>query len=65
VHFRRYARQGCQKSARIKLLVYNMLGEKTLPIIQTNFIVIAVKTKKNAKMTKTAPDIMVSIATTV
>jgi hypothetical protein len=45
-HFRCHARQGCQKSARIKLLVDNMLGEKTMMIIQTNFTNIAVKDEK-------------------
>jgi hypothetical protein len=32
-HFHRRACQGCQKSARIKLLVDNMPGEKTISII--------------------------------
>jgi hypothetical protein len=49
VHFHHRARQGCQKSARIKLLVDNMLGEKTMLIIQTNFIKIAVKDEKTSK----------------
>jgi hypothetical protein len=44
--------QGCQKSARIKLLVNNMLGEKTMLIIQTNFIKIAVKDEKTSKRQK-------------
>jgi hypothetical protein len=48
-HFLCRARQGCQKSARIKLLVNNMLGKKTLSIIQTNFIIIAVKDEKMPK----------------
>jgi hypothetical protein len=30
VHFYRRARQGCQKSARLKLLVDNMPGEKKI-----------------------------------
>jgi hypothetical protein len=46
MHFRPHAYKGFQKFARIKLLVNNMLGEKTMSIIQTNFIVIAVKDKK-------------------
>jgi hypothetical protein len=37
-HFQRRARQGCQKLARIKLLVDNMLGEKAMSIIQTNLL---------------------------
>ncbi len=45
-HFHHRARQGCQKLARIKLLVDNMLGEKTMSIIQMNFIKIAVKDEK-------------------
>ncbi len=48
-HFHRRACQGCQKSARIKLLVDNMLGEKAKSIIQSNFIKIAVKDEKMTK----------------
>jgi hypothetical protein len=48
-HFCCCVRQGCQKSARIKLLVVNMLGDMTLSIIQTNFIIIAVKDEKMPK----------------
>ncbi len=54
-HFHRRARQGCQKSARIKLLVKNMLGEKAMSIIQTNFIKIAVKDEKTTKWQKSPP----------
>ncbi len=54
-HFHRCARQGCQKSARIKLLVNNMLGEKAMSIIQTNFIKIAVKDEKTTKRRKSPP----------
>jgi hypothetical protein len=45
-HFCCPARQGCRKLARIKLVVDNMFGDKTLLIIQTNFIIIAVKDDK-------------------
>jgi hypothetical protein len=48
-HFHHRARQGCQKSARIKLLVDNMLGEKAMLIIQANFIKIALKDEKMTK----------------
>jgi hypothetical protein len=44
-HFRCCARQGCQKLARIKMLVYNMFWDKTLSIIQTNYIIKAVRQK--------------------
>jgi hypothetical protein len=54
-YFRRCARQGCQKSARIKLLVDNMLGEKTMLIIQTSFTNIAVKDEKMPKRRKRPP----------
>jgi hypothetical protein len=43
------ARQGCQKSVRIKLLVDNMLGENSMLIIQTNFIKIAIQDEKTSK----------------
>ncbi len=54
-YFCRRARQGFQKSAGIKLLVDNMLGNKTLSIIYTNFIIIAVKDKKIPKWWKWPP----------
>ncbi len=54
-HFHRRARQGCQKSARIKLMVGNMLGEKAMSIIQANFIKIAVKDEKMTKRRKSPP----------
>jgi hypothetical protein len=43
------ARQGCKKSARIKLLVDNLFGDKALSIIQTNLIIKAVKDEKMLK----------------
>jgi regulator of extracellular matrix RemA (YlzA/DUF370 family) len=49
LHFRRHARQGCKNAARIKMLVDNTYGEKTLSIIQTNFIIRAVKDEKRPK----------------
>jgi hypothetical protein len=49
------ARQGCQTSARIKLLVDNMLVEKAMSIIQTNLIQIAVKDEKTSKRRKRPP----------
>ncbi len=52
MHFRRRACQGCQKLARIKLLVDNMLREKAMSIIQENFIKIAVKDEKTSKQRK-------------
>jgi hypothetical protein len=55
VHFHRRVRQGCQKSARIKLLVDYMLGEKAMSIIQANFIKIAVKDEKMTKRQKSPP----------
>jgi hypothetical protein len=48
-HFCCLVRQGCQNSARIKLLVVNMLENKTLSIILTNFIIIDVKDEKMPK----------------
>jgi hypothetical protein len=48
-HFHHRTRQGRQKSARIKPLVDNMLGEKTMLIIQMNFIKIAGKDVKTSK----------------
>jgi hypothetical protein len=48
-HFHRCARQGCQKSARIKMLVDNTYGGKILSIIQIDFIIRAVKDKKRPK----------------
>jgi hypothetical protein len=45
-HFRRYARQGCKKSVGIKLLVNNTFGDNILSIIQTNYIIKAVKDEK-------------------
>jgi hypothetical protein len=41
-HFHRRARQGCQKSARIKTFVDNTYENKTLSIIQIDFIIRAV-----------------------
>jgi hypothetical protein len=46
VYFRRYARQGCKKSVGIKLSVNNTFGDNILSIIQTNFIIKAVKDEK-------------------
>jgi hypothetical protein len=54
-HFHRRARQGCKKSARLKLLVDNMPGEKKISIIQTNFIKIAVKDEETSKRRKRLP----------
>jgi hypothetical protein len=48
-HFHHRVGQSCQKSARIKLLVDNMLGEKAMSIIQANFIKIVVKDEKMTK----------------
>jgi hypothetical protein len=48
-HFHRRARQGCQKSARIKTLVDNTYGDKTLSIIQIDFIIRAFKDEKRPK----------------
>ncbi len=48
-HFHRRARQGCQKSARIKMLVVNTYGDKILSIIQIDFITRAVKDEKRPK----------------
>jgi hypothetical protein len=48
-HFHCRARQGCQKSARIKMLVDNAYGDKTLLIIQIDFIIRAVKDEKRPK----------------
>jgi hypothetical protein len=46
-HFRYRAQQGCKKKlTRIKLLVNDIFREKTLSIIQTNYIIKAVKDKK-------------------
>jgi hypothetical protein len=45
-HFRRCAHQGCKKLARKKLMVINTFGDKTLSIIQTNYIIKAVKDEK-------------------
>jgi hypothetical protein len=42
----RHTRQGCKKSAKIKLLVDNTYGIKTLLIIPTNYIIKAVKDEK-------------------
>jgi hypothetical protein len=42
VRFRRYSRQGCKKSAGIKLLVNNTFRDNILSIIQTNYIIKAV-----------------------
>ncbi len=53
--FQRRTRQGCQKSARIKLLVDNMLGETAMLIIQMNFTKRAVKDKKTTKRRKSPP----------
>jgi hypothetical protein len=39
MHFCRCAHQGCKKSVRIKVLVNNSYGAKTLSIILTNFII--------------------------
>jgi hypothetical protein len=47
--FHRRAHKGCQKSARIKMFVDNTYGDKTLSIIQIDFIIRAVKDKKRAK----------------
>jgi hypothetical protein len=47
--FHRRARQGCEKSARIKMLVDNTYGDKTLSIIQIDFIIRAVKDEKRPK----------------
>jgi hypothetical protein len=61
--FRRRAHQGCKDSARINMLVDNMFGDKTLSIIQTYFIIRAVKDRKKAKITKTTANVMIAIAT--
>ncbi len=45
-HFCRTKSQGCKKSTRIKMLVVNMFGDKTLSIIQTNFIIKDVNDEK-------------------
>jgi hypothetical protein len=45
-HFQRRARQGCQKSARIEMLVDNTYGDKILLIFQIDFIIRAVKDEK-------------------
>jgi hypothetical protein len=42
-------RQGCKKAARIKMLGHNMYGDKTLSIIQINFIIRAVKDENSPK----------------
>ncbi len=63
-YFPHRACQGCQKSVRIKLLVDNMLGEKVMFIIQTNFIKIAVK-DGNVETTKKTADIMVAVPAAV
>jgi hypothetical protein len=38
-HFCRYARQGCKKSAGIKLLVHNTFGDNIMSIIESNFFI--------------------------
>jgi hypothetical protein len=48
-HFHRRARQGCQKSVRIKILVDNTYGDKILSIIQIELIIRAVKDEKRPK----------------
>jgi hypothetical protein len=48
-HFHRRAHQGCQKSARIKKLVDNTYENKTLSIIQIDFIIRSVKDEKRPK----------------
>jgi hypothetical protein len=48
-HFHCLVRQGYKKAARIKMLVDNTYGDKTLLIIQTNFIIRAVKDEKRPK----------------
>jgi hypothetical protein len=50
------ARQGCQKSARIKMFVDNTYGDKILSIIQIDFITIAVKDEKRPKWRKRPPN---------
>jgi hypothetical protein len=45
----RCARQGCEKSTRIKMLVDSTYGGKTLSIIQIDFIIRAVKDEKRPK----------------
>jgi hypothetical protein len=55
-HFHRRARQGCQKSARIKMLVDNTYGDKILSMIQIDFIIRAVKDKKRPKWQKWPPN---------
>jgi hypothetical protein len=54
-HFCCRQHQGCQKLARIKLLVDNRLGKKAMSVIQTNLIKTAVKDDKTSKRRKRLP----------
>jgi hypothetical protein len=44
------------------MLVDNTFGDRTLSIIQTNFIIRAVIDEKKAKMMKTTTDVVVAVA---
>ncbi len=48
-HFCRHMYEGCKKSVRIKLLVDNLFGNKTLSITQINCIIKAVNEEKMTK----------------
>ncbi len=61
-HFLRRAHQGSKKLARIKILVDDMYGDKTLSIIQTNPIIRAVKDEKRPIWQKKAADVIVAIS---
>jgi hypothetical protein len=50
-----HTRQGCKKSAKIKLLVDNTYGIKTPLTIWTNYIIKAVEEEKITKKTKGPP----------
>ncbi len=64
-HFCRCTRQSCKKSARIKVLVDNTHGDKTVSIIQTYCIIKVVKDKKITKMKKRTADVVIAVATDV
>jgi hypothetical protein len=64
-HFHCRGRQGCQKSARIKLMDHNTFGGKILSPIQTNYIIKAVKDKKITRMMKGTTNVLVGIAASI
>ncbi len=65
MYFRCCARQGCKKSAGIKLLFDCAHEENTLSITWKNCVIKAVKHEKTIKMTKMTADIVFVFATAV